>query len=205
MLNKESFNNFILENKIITFSRKPITLSSGKKSHIYVNWRDVLTDAFSVNELSNYVISFVKEKRLDPHSFYGVSESMSGFGVITQEKWASQSKNYGPGSHVLSMKRGKPKKHGEESDKYFIGHPIGKTIILEDVVTSGSSLLEQIWDINGNKCGVIAAIVLTDRMELKDKDRFGQELQALRVFYHPLSNLNELLPQAYKMRKEITL
>ena len=118
MLNKESFNDFILENKIITFSRKPITLTSGKKSHIYVNWRNVLTDAFSVNELSNYVISFVKEKRLDPQSFYGVPESMSMFGGITQAKWASQSKDYHRGSYVLSMGRGKPKKHGEERDKY---------------------------------------------------------------------------------------
>ena len=81
---KEFFDNLIKKNKLVTFLSKPITLSSEEKSNTYVNWRNVLTDAFSMDQLSNYIISLVKEKNLNPDSFYGVPESMSLMGGITQ-------------------------------------------------------------------------------------------------------------------------
>ncbi len=186
---KEFFNNLLLDNALINFSQEPIILSSGEESNTYVNWRNILTDAFSVDKLSDYIISIVKEKNLDPDSFYGVPESMSLIGGITQLKWASQSNNYQIGSHTLSIGRGKPKEHGAEEDKYFIGKPTGKTIILEDVIKTGKSLLKEIRNIEDKDCQVISAIALTDRMETSKRDCFNNELKSLRVKYYPLSFL----------------
>lgn len=185
---KEFFDDLISSNEIVTFSSKPRTLASGKKSNTYVNWRNVLTDAFSVDKLSNYIISIVKEKNLNPDSFYGVPESMSLFGGITQLKWASQN-DYFQGSHTISMGRGKQKEHGDKKDKDFIGHPEGITILLEDVVTTGNSLFNQIWKLNGRNCDITTVISLTDRIEPKNRKNFHNELQSLRIKYIPLTFL----------------
>ena len=35
------------------------------------------------------------------------------------------------------MGRAKPKQHGSPEDKYFVGEPNGKIVVLEDVTTTG--------------------------------------------------------------------
>jgi orotate phosphoribosyltransferase len=41
------------------------------------------------------------------------------------------------------MGRAKPKDHGDPKDRYFVGEPGGKVVILEDVTTTGKSLIEK--------------------------------------------------------------
>ena len=141
---KEKFIKFALENNVVSFLENPVELVSGGLSHLYINWRNVTDYVFLTNKLTDFIIEFTNSHELNPDTFYGVPEGATKLGIITQYKWAQQSKNYGKRSHVLAMGRGKPKEHGIEKDKNFLGQPKGRTIILEDVVTTGGSLIKEI-------------------------------------------------------------
>ena len=200
--NQEKFNQFILENKVVGFFEEPITLKSGRLSHWYVNWRNVAEDVFLSDKLSDYVMAFVEDSGLQPDCFYGVPEGATKLGIITQYKWAKNSPNYDLGSHILPMGRGKPKDHGEPKDRFFLGQPKGKTVILEDVTTTGSSLLETIDNLTQAKIQIIAAIGLTNRMELRDDGKSVKEaVEAKGVPYLQMSNALKLLPLAYEKLK----
>ena len=100
------------------------------------------------------------------------------------------------------MGRGKPKEHGAPKDKYFVGQPRGKTIIVEDVTTTGGSLLTTIDALADADVPVIAAFGLTNRMELRDDGKSVQQaVEAKDIPYHALSSAIQLLPEAYKRSK----
>ena len=206
--NQKKFNKFILENGIIGFFEKPIKLSSGRISHWYVNWRNVTNSVELIDELADFIISFVQDKNLECDCFYGVPEAATKIALILQYKWATQKKKKNNKDYVLPMGRGKPKDHGEVKDRFFIGAPKGKTILLEDVATTGASLIKNIELLKNLKdVKIIAAIVLTDRMEVNENGKSVRELvNSFGVDYYSLSNASELLPMAYAKfapRKEI--
>lgn len=202
--NQEEFNKFVLDNNVVGFFEQPIKLKSGRMSNWYVNWRNIAGDVFLLNQLAEYVTAFTKEAftkdlGLHPNCFYGVPEGATKIGLFTQDKWAKESPNYGPNSHVLPMGRGKPKEHGDPKDKYFVGQPKGRTIILEDVTTTGGSLLNTIDNLIEAEIPVIAAFGLTNRMELRDDGQSVQEaVESKDVLYFSLSNGLDLLPEAYR-------
>jgi orotate phosphoribosyltransferase len=197
--NQEEFNRFVLENNVVGFFEEPIKLKSGRMSNWYVNWRNIAKDVFLLDKLTDYVIAFTEDLGLEPDCFYGVPEGATKIGVLTQYKWAKKAPNYSPGSHVLPMGRGKPKNHGAPKDKYFVGQPKGKTIVLEDVTTTGGSLLTTIDSLAEAEVPVIAAFALTDRMELRDDGQSVQvAVESKGIPYHVLSNALQLLPEAYR-------
>lgn len=199
IFNQEEFNQFIIERDVIGFFDKPITLKSGRTSHWYVNFRNLTQDAYLTEKLAEYVIAYVKDKEFTPDCFYGVPEGATKLAIATQLKWASQSELYGEGSHILPMGRGAPKEHGNPKDRFFLGMPAGKTIILEDVTTTGGSLLKTIDVLCDAGIPVIAAIGLSNRMETRDGGKTVKEaVEEKNIPYHYLSNALELLPLAYK-------
>jgi orotate phosphoribosyltransferase len=197
--NQQEFNQFVLKNNVVGFFKEPIKLKSGRVSNWYVNWRNVAEDVYLLDKLTDYVIAFVKKIGLRPDCFYGVPEGATKLGIITQYKLAKQSPNYDIGSHTLPMGRAKPKDHGTPKDKFFVGQPIGKTIVLEDVTTTGSSLLTTIGSLSRADIKVIAAISLMNRMELRDDSKSVQQVMEEKgIPYFAMSNAFELLPLAYK-------
>ena len=164
---QNGFNDFVLENKIVGVKEEPFTLKSKRKSNWYANWR--LNDVYVINVLSDYVTEFTEDQiggteRVD--CFYGVPEGVTRLAVMTQYKWAMKSPDYGPGSHVLPMGRGKPKEHGDPRNKYFVGEPRGKTLVLEDVTTTGGSTLKEIAKLKGMKdVDIVGVVGLFHRME----------------------------------------
>ena len=200
--NKESFNGFILSQKVIGFFSEPLKLKSGRLSYWYVNWRNVAEDVFSIDILSEFVISFVNDLGLKPDLFYGVPEGATKLSVICQYNWAKTQENYSKGTYTLSMGRAKPKEHGYPKDKYFLGIPSGKVILLEDVTTTGGSLLETIDKLKEINVEIIAAIGLTNRNELRDDKKSVEEAVAEKgVKYYAMSDAIELLPQLYEQLK----
>ncbi len=200
--NQAAFNQFILDNGVIGFHEKPITLKSGRQSHFYVNWRKPTEDAYLTEQLVNHIIAFTRHLGLEPNTFYGVPEGATKLGLFTQMEWARQSPDYKPGSHVLAMGRGKQKEHGAPQDRYFLGTPQGKVIVLEDVTTTGDSLLSTIDQLVSSKVEIIAAFGLTDRMELRNDGRSVSAVIAERdIPYRALSKATLLLPAAYNILK----
>jgi len=200
---KENFYNFILNNKIIGFFKEPLRLKSGRLSYWYVNWRNIASDVYLLDQLTDYILLFVDDLGLNPVCFYGVPEGATKLGVITQYKWARRQKNYNPGIYPLSMGRGKQKEHGDPKDSFFVGIPKGETIILEDVTTTGESLIATIKKLRDLNVKIIATIGLTNRNELRD-DRMSVEekVKEQNVQYYAMSNAIDLLPKI-KMNKDI--
>ncbi len=193
--NQQEFNDFILNNNVYGFFSEPIKLKSGRMSNWYVNWRDVTKDAWSCDKLSDYILDFANAKGLSADTFYGVPESGTKMGVICQHKNAKNSHDYAKGSHSLAMGRAKPKDHGHPKDKYFVGMPTGKVVIIEDVITTGISLITAIKSLQEAGVDVEAVIALTNRMEKTlDGEIVSDEIEKLGPKFYSMSTATELLP-----------
>lgn len=201
---KESFYNFIIENNVIGFFKEPIKLKSGRISPWYVNWRTIAEDVYLIDKLTNFIIEFVKSKGLKPDCFYGVPEGATKLSIITQYKWAKNHPDYDKGVFPLLMGRGNPKEHGDPKDRFFLGIPRGKIIIIEDTITTGGAFLETIQRLIDLDVNVIAAIVLTNRDEMGG---FGLSLEEYISYkykslkFYSMSNAIELLPIIYQKLK----
>ena len=199
MFDQSEFNQFVVDQGVIGFFDQPIKLKSGRMSNWYVNWRTVAEDAYLLDRLTTFVIEFASQHQMEPTCFYGVAEGASKLGVLTQMKWAQKSPNYGPGSHVVAMGRGKAKEHGAAKDKFFLGVPQSPTVVLEDVTTTGGSLLNTLAQLAESEIEVVAALGLTNRMEVRDDGQSVLEaVKAKGVNYYSMSNALELLPLAAK-------
>lgn len=196
---QKQFNEFIIKQNVVGFFEKPITLKSGRISNWYVNWRNVAEDVFLLDKLTDYVINFIEDLELKPNCFYGVPEGATKLGILTQYKWAKKQADYNSGIYTLSMGRGKIKDHGDPKDKYFLGIPKGKIVLLEDVTTTGGSLLDTIDNLLEINVPIIAAIGLTNRNELRDDKKSVQEaVEKKGIPYYAMSNALDLLPEIYK-------
>lgn len=196
---QKEFNEFIIDNGLIGFLKEPIRLKSGRLSNWYINWRNAAEDVYLFDRLTDYVIAFVEEQGLMPDCFYGVPEGATKLSIITQYKWAKKQLNYGPGVYQLAMGRGRPKEHGDPKDRYFIGAPKARTVVLEDVTTTGDSLIKTIDILLEAGVSVIASIGLTNRNEIRDDKKIVNEVvESTGVRYYAMSNALELLPQAYR-------
>jgi len=196
MWDREKFYDFIIKNNIIGFFKEPLKLKSGRISCWYVNWRNVAENVFLLDELTNFLISYVEDIGLKPDLFYGVPEGATKLGIITQFKWAKKQEDYSRAQYTLSMGRGKPKEHGDPKDKFFLGVPKGHLILLEDVTTTGGSLLETIDNIKELKVTIDAAIGLTNRNELRDDGKSVEEaVKEKGIKYYAMSDALDLLPR----------
>ena len=200
---KENFNNFIVNNNIIGLFREPIKLKSGRLSFWYINWRNIASDVFLLDQLTDYIFLYINYLGLNPKCFYGVPEGATKIGIITQYKWAKNQENYKSGAYILSMGRGKQKEHGDPKDRFFLGVPNGETVIIEDVTTTGDSLVNAIKKLKDLNVNIIAAIGLTNRNELRDDRKSVKEIILENdIQYYAMSNAFDLLPKL-EMTKEI--
>ena len=206
--NQQIFNDFIVSSGAVGFFEQPIKLNSGRMSNWYVNYRKIASDVFLTDKLSDFVIEFVKEKEIAVDCFYGVPEGATKLGILTQFKWAKMQSDYSAGKYVLPMGRGKPKDHGQPEDKYFVGIPSGKTVLLEDVTTTGKAVIETIDKLHEANVEIVAAIGMTNRNEKRDDGKTVEQAIAEKgVKYYAMSNALELLPlvcQKFKPNAEIT-
>lgn len=190
MFNQTKFNDFILANSIIKTFDPPIRLKSGKSSALYVNWRTVAEDAHLMNQLTDFVLAFAKDNNIHPDTFYGVPEGATKLGILTQFKHA-MANNAQTGDYKLAMGRANPKDHGDPKDRYFVGEPNGQICVLEDVTTTGGSLIECIKQLQSMGHTVTAAIGLTNRNEpINEHATVADAIHELNVPYFEMSSAN---------------
>ncbi|MEK6959171.1 MAG: phosphoribosyltransferase family protein [archaeon] len=196
---QKEFNKFIEESGVYGFFKDPITLKSGRKSNFYANWRNVVEDVYLTDKLADYLIEFAKSVGLNADTFYGVPEGATKLGVITQYKYAKSSGAYAKGSHVLAMGRATPKDHGAPKDKFFVGVPKGKVVVIEDVTTTGGSLITTLDGLKEAGIEVVGVISLTNRMEKRDdKLSVKEAIEKKGAKFYNMSTALEMLPIMYK-------
>ena len=195
----EEFNKFIEESNVYGFFQEAITLKSGRKSHFYANWRNVVEDVFLTDKLSDFVLAFAKNNNISVDTFYGVPEGATKLGVICQFKLAKQKPDFQKGDFVLAIGRPKPKEHGAPKDRYFVGMPKGNTVVIEDVTTTGGSLISTLKGLKEAGVNVSAVLSLTNRMEKRDDGKSVKEaVEETGVKFYSMSSSLDLLPIMYR-------
>lgn len=192
--NKRNFIDFIIENNVIGFPEKPIILKSGRASAFYINWRTVAEDVFLLDQLTDYLISFIKYLKLEPDCFYGVPEGATKLAIITQFKWAKSQSNYEAGAFSLPMGRGKAKDHGAPKDRFFLGFPKGDVVLIEDVSTTGQSLIKTAEVLQDLDVKIISVVGLTNREEISEDGTYFEDILLKKgLKYHAMSNITDIL------------
>ena len=174
---QDAYNRFILSTVPGFFPEKR-KLASGIESCSYYNFRTVAEDVCLADQLAEFILQYTRTMNLSPDTFIGVAEGATKIALITQYKHATRSTSYQPGSHVLAMQRGKSKEHGDKRDKHFLGVPKGKTIVIEDVTTTGSSLISAIKKLREAGVDILAAYSLLNRMEKRGDGKSVEEVMA---------------------------
>lgn len=196
---QKKFNEFILNNDIVGLFPKEIRLVSGRVSTWYINWRNVSADVYLIDILSDFVLAYVKSQGIELDCFYGTPEGATKLAVICQYKWAKAKKDFGPGKYILPMGRKHLKDHGDPKDRYFVGAPEGKVIAIEDVTSTGGSLLKTVETLTSAGVEVAATLALTDRNEVTDNGQHIREILKSRgIKHYAMSNALELLPIVVK-------
>lgn len=197
--NKQKFYEFIIENHVIEFYPEAVKLKSNRYSPYYINWRNITNDVFLLDILTDHILSWIEDLDMEVECFFGVPEGATKLGIILQYKWARSQNDYKPGRYVLPMGRGRPKDHGNPKDKYFIGIPQGKTVVIEDVLTTGESLEKTINNLLKAGVQVSSALVLTDRNERRSDGKIPKNvIEEMGIPYYSMSNLSELLPEVFE-------
>lgn len=197
---KDAYNRFLIRNNAVGFSEEPIQLKSGRLSHWYANLRN-LTDSVRMKDtLVRFVLDCVDSKGLKPDFFYGVPEGATKLALFLTDEYAKRKDSDSP----LVLGRGRPKEHGKPEDRFFVGSvPAGsRVIVIEDVTTTGSSLLSAIEALKLAGVEIIAAIGLVNRMELCDDGKsVEQKVNDTGVKYLAMSDALALLPLAAEQQK----
>jgi orotate phosphoribosyltransferase len=198
---RDLFDDFALASGVVGFYEEPVTLKSGRTSNWYVNWREACNDAWRLDYLADFLIAYATEQGISTDCFFGVPEGATKLAIVASLKLAKESTKFRAGSHVVPMGRSVPKQHGKPEDKYFVGAPRGRVVVLEDVTTTGESLINTADHLLEQKIQVVAAIGLTNRNQLRDDEKTVEQVLAQRgIVYFSLTNAHRLLPSACKRK-----
>ncbi|MFW7381099.1 MAG: orotate phosphoribosyltransferase [Oligoflexus sp.] len=199
-MDQKAFHRFMIDHQIIGFFSEPLTLKSGRQSHFYVNWRRACSDAFLLDQLTDYMVEFLQETGWQFDCLYGVPEGATKAAVVAGMKLAKLRGVTEPGKLVIPMGRAKPKEHGNPSDRFFIGAPTGRVVLLEDTITTGLSMFQTLDQLLAQNIQVVAVMGLTDRMERRDDGStvadFLHERYEGRIAYRTMSQATQVLPEA---------
>ncbi len=202
MFDKESFLELMISEGIIGFPKVPIKLSYlSVESHVYVNWRKVLRNVGLTMKVTGYVTDFIldeftKKRRINVDCVVGVPEGALALATLVQLELARRSPE-GPNAYSFGVLRKVPKSHGAPENRYFIAFPRGNVVLLEDVITSGSSALEVLRKLQRSNANMVGVVCLTDRQESKGYSA-EQKFRDAGVPLFSLVKMEEILPLAYE-------
>ncbi|MFO8015661.1 MAG: hypothetical protein R6U32_01010 [Candidatus Woesearchaeota archaeon] len=193
---RQEFDKFLLENNVVGIKEEPFKLKSGRISHWYANCR-VLSDTFQLlDRTAQFVHEFLQDNDIDFDYVYGVPAGATKLAVAVNYNLGLR----GRPDHKIIIGREKPKEHGDPRDRYFIG-PLSegdKAVVLEDVTTTGGSVISEIKKLKEAGVEVTAVVALVNRLEKRD-DGMGVAEYIKKEFgipYHWLSDAKKLLPMA---------
>jgi orotate phosphoribosyltransferase len=196
--NKKAFYSFLIDHSVVGFNSEGITLKSGRTSYWYANCRNLTDRVGPAQTLVKYLLDFIENLNISYDFIYGVPEGITKLAVLA---------NYIRGSNdddrdqPLVMGRSRPKPHGAAKDRFFIGpvEPGQKIIVVEDVTTTGGSLIQTLEVLKESGLHVQCVIALFNRMQKRDDGKgVEQKLDELGYKYHAMADAIEFLPVLIK-------
>lgn len=183
---KRSHNLQSKKNRLKTLLKKnalkfgDITLSSGVKSNYYIDARMITLDPEGANLIGTIILDLIKDTQAD--AIGGIT--MGADPIVS----AVSTLSYQEGKPIKAfIVRKEPKKHGTE--KWIEGPLVegDKVIIVDDVVTTGNSILKAIEKVKEYNCKVEKVISIVDR-----GSQFYEKMKGKSYKYEPIFTLEDL-------------
>ena len=172
MVSKEYLINLLKDNDV--FLEGDFTLSSGKKSNYYINMKKAITEPEILSTISKLITSKLDLKEVDKVAGPALGSVPIATAVSLESK--------------LPLLMIRKEKKGYGTSKLIEGelNEGDNVIVVEDVSTTGGSLLKAIKAINENGGNVTRAFVVVDREEgaIEAFEKEGIKLE-------PLISVNE--------------
>ena len=187
---EDTLRSLIAERAIV---RGPIKLSNGKVSAYYFDCKRVTLSADGAALVGDAVLAVLRELPERPQAIGGMTHGADPIiGAVMMR--ALQENQRLDGFYV----RREPKKHGTRQPVENPPKRGAKVVIVDDVVTSGGSVIDAINGAEREGCEVIAVVTLVDRLEGGD-----QKIKARVPHYVPLYTL-EAFPEIERIKQECT-
>ena len=166
---KRDFIEFTINKKILRFG--DFTLKSGRKSPYYFN-TGLCHDGQLLSDLSSYYADYIKNNNLNYDFIFGPAyKGITLCSSICQSLYYKYS--------IISQyafNRKEKKLHGDKGN--FVGCDIkGESLIVDDVISSGSSIIESYNLILESHATCKNILVAFNRMEIGKKSMASKELK----------------------------
>lgn len=154
---QKEFIEFAIENQVLCFGE--FTLKSGRVSPYFFN-SGLFNDGKSLSELGKYYAAAVNHAGVEFDMIYG--PAYKGIPLASTMAIAFQQQH--KKSYPFCFNRKEVKDHGEGGITF--GADIdGRVLIIDDVISAGTSIRESIDIINAKGGSTVAAVVAVDRQE----------------------------------------
>lgn len=148
---KNNLKNLLIENEVVKFGN--FTLSSGKQSEYYVDIKKAITLPEILDTISLIISEKIENKNIDKIA----GPALGAVPIATAVSLKSKK--------PLLMIRKAKKEYGTSKQIEGILNSGDNVIVVEDVTTTGNSLLDSIKVIENNEGVVKGAFVIVDRDE----------------------------------------
>lgn len=172
MASKEYLIELLKENEV--FLEGDFTLSSGKKSNYYINMKKAITEPKILSTISKLITEKIENEDVDKVA----GPALGAVPIVTAVSLES-------GLSLLMIRK---EKKGYGTSKLIEGelNNDDNVIVVEDVSTTGGSLLKAINAIQENGGNVVRAFVVVDRQE-----GAIEEFEKAGIILEPLITVNE--------------
>ena len=191
---KNNFIEFAINEQILRFG--DFTLKSGRNSPYYFN-TGLCNSGSKLRSLADYYARYIHQNELNFDFIFGPAYK----GITLASSISLQLVNVYSLDKPFSSNRKEEKKHGDVG--VLIGSPLlGKGLIVDDVISSGSSIEESIMIIRENNAEPVSVLVALDRMELGKSIRAAFELERENnVKVHSIINIDDVVLYLEKNEK----
>ena len=191
---KNNFIEFAINEQILRFG--DFTLKSGRNSPYYFN-TGLCNSGSKLRSLADYYARYIHQNELNFDFIFGPAYK----GITLASSISLQLVNVYSLDKPFSSNRKEEKKHGDVGA--LIGSPLlGKGLIVDDVISSGSSIEESIMIIIENNAEPVSVLVALDRMELGKSIRAAFELERENnVKVHSIINIDDVVLYLEKNEK----
>lgn len=182
---KRDFIEFTINKKILRFG--DFTLKSGRKSPYYFN-TGLCYDGQLLSDLSSYYAEYIKKNNLNYDFIFG--PAYKGITLCSSISHSLYSKYSIISKYAFNRKE--IKLHGDKGN--FVGCDIkGESLIVDDVISSGSSIIESYNLISESHATCKNVLVAFNRMEIGKKSMASKELKInYGIETHYLINLDDI-------------
>jgi orotate phosphoribosyltransferase len=154
---KQQFIDFCISNKVLQFG--DFVTKSGRLSPYFFN-TGLLNSGQTIAKLGRFYAQTIKAANLEFDILFGPAYKGIPLAITTAIALAEK---YNLNKHYC-FNRKEAKDHGEGSN--LVGAPLkGKVLVIDDVITAGTSIRESAAIITANNAKLIAICVAMDRQE----------------------------------------